>query len=117
MPPAWLVNPQSLSALLDSGFSHVSTASELIALPERQRVPVRRIGFASRSAWRRSASRWWLRTLNRPRRADAVWCLDLHPDDAEHDSVRRTWMPLLERALQQRQPMLLRELADSLRAR
>jgi predicted deacetylase len=115
VPPAWLVNRQSLSALFDSGFAHVSTARELIALPERQAVPVRRIGFASRSAWRRSASRLWLQTLNRPRRDDAVWRLDLHPDDAEHDSVRRTWMPLLAQALQERNPMLLRELADTVR--
>jgi predicted deacetylase len=116
VPPAWLVNRSSLPALLDSGFEHVSTARELIVLPERRRVPVRRIGFSSRSAWRRAASTLWLRTLNRPRPDDAVWRLDLHPDDAEHDEIRRTWMPLLAQALQQRRPMLLRELADAVRA-
>jgi len=54
---------------------------------------------------------WWARSFGSVRRSDAVLRLDLHPDDADHADVRRTWQRILARALREREALLLRDLA------
>jgi uncharacterized protein len=110
VPPAWLLSAASRHALDSAGFEHLCTGHAVVALPQGPALRVRRIVFSTRSRARRIGSVWWARSLGAERRSDAVLRLDLHPDDADHADVRRTWRTLLARAARERDALLLRDL-------
>jgi predicted deacetylase len=111
VPPAWLLSADSRRAVEGAGFEHLSTGHAVTALPQGRSLPVRRVVFSTRSAARRVGSVWWARSFGSVRRSDAVLRLDLHPDDADHADVRRTWQRILARAVREREALLLRDLA------
>ena len=102
--PAWLLGPGAWKALRTrDGLQYTSTLTRLVALPEAYAIPAPCLTYSVRSAWRRPTSIVWNTALSRITRHSPVLRLGLHPNDAESDSVRRSWQRLLERALTDRQ--------------
>jgi predicted deacetylase len=109
--PAWLLSPPGLQAVVDAGFRHTCTLTEVIALPQRQALPAPSLVFSTRAAWRRGLSLAWNRLLARRARAAPLLRLELHPSDGDHRAVVRCWTGLLQDALHTRTPLRLAEAA------
>jgi predicted deacetylase len=112
--PAWLMSPGTWDALDAAGFEYTCTLSRIVALPSRASLASRSIVYSTRAAWRRALSRGWNAALARAQRTRPLLRFELHPGDAEHAALRRSWMRLLERALREREAVTLREVARSL---
>jgi hypothetical protein len=115
VPPAWLLGEGSAQALAEAGLDYSCTLDRFIAL--RGQAPLRAwsLVFSTRAAWRRGVSRLWVPLLARRLRQAPLLRFELHPDDVVYPEVRRCWLELLARALEQgRQPLLLREVAQRL---
>ncbi|MBA3589704.1 polysaccharide deacetylase family protein [Methylibium sp.] len=105
--PAWLLSEGSRSALDAAGFDYTCTLTGLVDLRRRATLPSRAVVYSTRSAWRRSVSTPWNAAVAHRQRAAPLLRFELHPGDAEHRSVRRSWMGLLERALEGRDALTL----------
>jgi len=112
--PAWLMSPGTWDALDALGFEYTCTLSRLVALPSRVGLASQSIVYSTRAAWRRALSLGWNAALARAQRTRALLRFELHPGDAEHAAVRRSWMRLLERALREREAVTLQEAAREL---
>ena len=63
VPPAWLAGADAREAVRDSPLLYTSTHRSLIDLRSGRTINAPVITASSRSAWRRAASRLWLRVL------------------------------------------------------
>lgn len=99
VPPAWLAGAESRRAIAAAGFEWTCTLTTLQRLPAGlpRRAPA--LVYSTRSAWRRQASLAWNRALALAARRAPLLRLELHPDDADHAAVRRSWQHLLAEAL------------------
>ena len=109
--PAWLMSPAALDAVADAGFDYTCTLRQIIALPGRQVLTAPSVVYSTRARWRRVLSLVWARTLAHQQRQAPLLRLELHPADGDHPAVMRSWSRLLALALQERQPLRLREAA------
>lgn len=108
--PAWLMSPGTLAAVRELHFSYTCTLSELIVLPDGERRRSQSLVYSTRAAWRRSASLAWNALVALRERRSPLLRFELHPGDADHAAIRRSWTGLLERAMQDgRQPVTLRQ--------
>ena len=82
---------------MDVGFRHTCTLGEVIALPQRRRLPAPSLVFSTRSSWRRGLSLAWNTLLARRSRQAPLLRLELHPGDAEHAAI----LELIESAASQ----------------
>lgn len=102
--PAWLASPGSLEALRTQGYAWTSDHRSLIDLrcapPSRVTAPV--LTASPRSAWRRGASRAWLRTLLHTTRRAPLLRVGLHPADTAHMSLMNTWREVLRALIAER---------------
>lgn len=105
--PAWLLSEGSRRALDASGFDYTCTLGALVDLRRRRSLASQAIVYSTRSAWRRALSRPWNEAVAWHQRAAPLLRFELHPGDAEHESVRAAWMRLLERALSGRDALTL----------
>ncbi|MFO1341003.1 MAG: polysaccharide deacetylase family protein [Burkholderiaceae bacterium] len=106
--PAWLMGNGAWQALLRSpSFQYTATLGRLHLLRERRSFDSRALVYSSQSAWRRGASVAWAACNARLLARNAVLRIELHPRDADHASVRRSWQKILARALGQRTPTTL----------
>jgi predicted deacetylase len=103
VPPAWLASAGTRVALRDSGLHYSSTHTALIDLPRRRRLFAPCITASSRSAWRRAASRTWLRVGAETFAPAPLIRVGLHPADASHADLMQCWANVLDRLLQQRE--------------
>ncbi|HZA95877.1 MAG TPA: polysaccharide deacetylase family protein [Burkholderiaceae bacterium] len=104
--PAWLLGSGAWKALrTQKHLQYTSTLTQLIALPEARAIPAPCLTYSVRSAWRRPTSIVWNTLLSRVSQNAPVLRLGLHPNDADSQSVRRSWQRLLERALTDRTPV------------
>lgn len=115
VPPAWLLNEAGRRAVQAAGFDHLCTFDELVALPEGRSLRALPLVFSTRARWRRVLSCAWVPALAHHQRHAPLLRLELHPDDAEHDDVRRCWVRLLRGALHSRRPARLADVAERLR--
>ncbi|MDQ6681280.1 MAG: hypothetical protein M3Y67_10020, partial [Pseudomonadota bacterium] len=67
--------------------------------------------YSTSSAWRRQSSVAWARVVAASLRANPVLRIELHPRDADHADVRRSWQRLLERQLRDREAMTVAQLS------
>jgi len=111
--PAWLMNEAAWQAVTEAGFTWTATLDRVVTLPARQALKAQSLVFSTRSAWRRGLSLLWNSALGwqQHMRNAPLMRLELHPDDGDHPAIRRCWQGLLQRALQDRQPLRLGEAA------
>ena len=100
--PAWLASKGTWQALRDSSLSYSATHGALIALDGMRRIPAPVISISTRSLWRRSASRAWLRAMRLATRGLPLLRLALHPEDARHWRALRDWRWLVGAMLEER---------------
>ena len=110
VPPAWLASPGTRLALRRIGLRWTSTHTALIALGDGSVDAERRIAApcltaSPRSAWRRRASRAWLRAGLKLTTQTPLLRVGLHPGDAEHPDLLACWRDVLATVLDQREAL------------
>jgi predicted deacetylase len=105
VPPAWLASAGTRDALGCADLRYTSTPGSLIDLRYDRAIDAPCITASSRSAWRRTASRAWLRTLRHLTKNAAVLRIGLHPVDADHPVMLRSGRALLLDVLADRTPV------------
>jgi predicted deacetylase len=104
VPPAWLASTGTQRALQRTGLRWTSTHTALISLkgdgPHRITAPC--LTASPRSAWRRAASRAFLRGGLRYTANSPVVRVGLHPADAEHAGLLACWREVLGELLRRR---------------
>ncbi|HET7526998.1 MAG TPA: polysaccharide deacetylase family protein [Burkholderiaceae bacterium] len=121
--PAWLLGDGAWRALARQPFRYTCTRTELLLLPPSApgqppaRVRARSIVYSTRAAWRRALSLPWNRLVAAAEQRAPWMRFELHPDDAEYDSVCSDALRLVERAFAQgRRPLTLAAVAERVRA-
>lgn len=114
--PAWLMSLGTWEALRWMDLSYTCTLRRLVLMPERRYITSQALVYSTDSAWRRQACIAWNAALAATLRGNPLLRLELHPNDADHPSVRRSWQGLLEAQLADRRPSTLAGVADQFRA-
>jgi predicted deacetylase len=110
--PAWLLGTGAWSALQAERFVYTATLRDLHLLRDGGRITSQAIVYSSASAWRRASSIAWASTLAALHGRNPVLRLELHPHDADHAGVRRSWQRLLERALRERDALTVTQVCE-----
>jgi predicted deacetylase len=113
--PAWLMSEGTWEALRWQPFAYTCTLRELVLLPERRALVSQSIVYSCSSAWRRQASRLWNTGVALSLRRNPLVRLELHPQDALHANVRRSWQKILEAELSDRRATTLGAVAERFR--
>lgn len=113
--PAWLMSEGTWEALRDQAFGYTCTLRRLVLLPECTALVSQSIVYSCASAWRRQASLIWAGAVAAAERNNPVLRLELHPGDADHAAIRRSWQGLLARHLLHRRASTLHQAADHFR--
>lgn len=115
--PAWLLGKPAWQALQETTLRYTCTLARFYLLPQRQHVSSMGLCYSSQTLLRRSASIPWNLSLALAQRHNPVMRLELHPHDADHPAVRRSWQQLLARQVHRRRAMTLGQLAERLHER
>lgn len=113
--PAWLMSLGTWEALRWLDLSYTCTLRRLVLLPERRHITSQSLVYSSSSAWRRRASVAWNTTMAAMQRHNPLLRLELHPHDADHSEIRRSWQKLLETHLAQRRATTFAYVAEIFR--
>jgi predicted deacetylase len=113
--PAWLMSRGTWEALRWADLSYTCTLRRIVLLPERREFTSQSIVYSTSSAWRRRASLAWNATVAASLHRNPLLRLELHPQDADHAAIKRSWQRLLERSLAERKPRTLGAVAAKLR--
>ena len=111
--PAWLLGPGAWAALRSSReFAYTATLRHLHLLPGGERIASQAIVYSTSTMWRRRSSIVWAAALGRMLADNPVLRFELHPHDADHAGVRRSWQHALERALRQREASTVADVCE-----
>jgi hypothetical protein len=110
--PAWLLGPGGWRALRETRLRYTSTLRHIHLLPDGPRLTSQSIVYSTSSGWRRAASVVWAGAVGAVQRADPLLRLELHPHDADHAPVRRSWQRLLASALERREALTVAQVAE-----
>lgn len=110
--PAWLLGPGAWTALRATRFSYTSTLRHIHLLPGPGRITSQSLVYSTSSAWRRQSSNAWARVVAATQSGNPVLRIELHPRDADHRSVCRSWQRLLERELRRREALTVAQIVD-----
>ena len=110
--PAWLLGPGAWQALRETHLRYTSTLRHVHLLPGAQRITSQSLVYSTSSAWRRASSIGWARVVAATLRTNPVLRIELHPRDADHAAVRRSWQRQLERQLASRTAMTVSRLTE-----
>ena len=113
--PAWLMSLGTWEALRWMDMSYTCTLRRVVLMPERRAITSQALVYGTDSAWRRQASLAWNAALAVALRGNPLLRIELHPHDADHAAIRRSWQGLLEEALRDRKPCTLAGVADQFR--
>jgi uncharacterized protein len=113
--PAWLMSVGTWEALRWADLSYTCTLRRLVLLPDRRELVSQSIVYSTQTAWRRQASLAWNTTVAAVLRHNPLLRLELHPGDADHATIRRSWQRVLEANLRRRRPGTLADVADRFR--
>jgi uncharacterized protein len=113
--PAWLMSEGTWEALRWADLSYTCTLRRLVLLPDRREMVSQSVVYSTQSAWRRQASLAWNRAVAALLRNNPLLRLELHPTDADHAPIRRSWQRVLEANLARRRPGTLADVADRFR--
>ena len=100
--PAWLLGPGAREAVAQRPFAYTSTLRQLVHLPEGRAITSQSVVYSTSSAWRRASSLAWNAAVARGVGANPLLRLELHPRDADFDTVRRSWQAILRQGLRDR---------------
>jgi hypothetical protein len=100
--PAWLSSRGTWEALRASRFTYAATRTALVALDGMRRIAAPALSASTRSAWRRNASRAWLRGLHAATRSRPLLRVALHPADAHFAQTLGDWRSLIGSLLENR---------------
>ena len=114
--PAWLLGEGAWRALRRMPFRYTCTLRRFYLLPELVNIGCRGQVYSTATPTRRALSVLWNRALLDTQRRAPVVRLELHPNDASHARVQRSWQQAARLQLQGRQPCTLRALGDALRS-
>jgi len=110
--PAWLMSPGTWQALQLADLSYTCTLRRIVLLPQRRDLVSQSLVYSTSSAWRRRASLAWNATVAATLRHNPLLRLELHPHDADHLAIKRSWQGLLEQHLARRDACTLADVAD-----
>ena len=110
--PAWLLGPGGWRALRDTPLRYTSTLRHIHLLPDGARITSQSLVYSVSSGWRRAASVAWAGVVAAVEASNPVLRIELHPRDADHAGVRRSWQRVLERALRRREALTVVELTE-----
>jgi predicted deacetylase len=105
--PAWLMSPGTWDALRRADLLYTCTLRRIVPLPRGRECVSQSIVYSTSTAWRRNASLAWNATVAATLRRNPLLRLELHPHDADHPAIRRSWQGLLESHLAHRTPCTL----------
>lgn len=108
--PAWLLGDGAWHALRRDRFDYASTLRHIHLLPGSRKITSQSLVYSTSSAWRRASSVVWARIVSASLTANPVARIELHPRDADHAGVRRSWQRLLEQQLRGRTPLTVAQL-------
>jgi hypothetical protein len=114
--PAWLMSDGTWEALRWMDLRYTCTLRQIVLLPERRALTSQSLVYSTSTAWRRQASLAWNAAVAATLRRNPVLRLELHPQDADHPAIRRSWQGLLEAHLAHRHATTLGAVADRFRA-
>jgi predicted deacetylase len=115
--PAWLLGPGAWQAVRAQPLQYTATLRHLHLLPEGRRLTSQSIVYSTSSAGRRASSVVWARVVEARVRRNSLLRLELHPRDADHAGVRRSWQRILATALREREALTVAQACAGLRAR
>ncbi|CAG1018701.1 hypothetical protein BURC_03509 [Burkholderiaceae bacterium] len=113
--PAWLMSHGTWEALRWLDLSYTCTLRRLVLLPDRQSLASQPLVYSTSNLWRRQASLVWNAVLAKSLRDKPLLRLELHPHDADHPAIRRSWQRVLAAQLSGRRAMTLAQVAERLR--
>lgn len=113
--PAWLMSQGTWEALRWLDLRYTCTLRQLVVLPERRALTSQSLVYSCASAWRRQASLAWNATVAATLRHNPLLRLELHPHDADHAAIRRSWQGLLADHLRGRRATTLGAVAERFR--
>jgi hypothetical protein len=113
--PAWLMSESTWVALRWVNLRYTCTLRRVVLLPEQRYITSQSIVYSTSSAWRRQASVGWNLAVAATLKSNPLVRLELHPHDAEHAAIRRSWQGLLEKHLADRMPSTLAAVAEQFR--
>jgi predicted deacetylase len=113
--PAWLMSEGTWEALRFMDLSYTCTLRRLVLLPDRRHLSSQSVVYSVSSAWRRGASVVWNRAVAASLRHNPLLRIELHPQDAQHAAVRRSWQHLIESHLHDRKASTLAAVAERFR--
>ena len=109
--PAWLLGPAGWAALRATPLDYTSTLRHIHLLPDGPRITSQSLVYSTSSAWRRAVvGRLGRAASAASLRSNPVLRLELHPRDADHAPIRRSWQRVLERELGRREPLTVAQL-------
>jgi predicted deacetylase len=113
--PAWLMSEGTSEALRFMDLRYTCTLRRLVLLPDLRHLDSQSLVYSGSSAWRRGASVLWNRALATRLRRNPLVRLELHPHDADHRTMLRSWQHLLAAHLERRRPTTLHAVAERFR--
>lgn len=113
--PAWLMSEGTWEALRWTNLRYTCTLRRVVLLPERRHLTSQSIVYSTSNAWRRKASLGWNFAVAATLQSNPLVRLELHPRDAEHAAIRRSWQRLLEKHLADRTVSTLSSVAEQFR--
>ena len=113
--PAWLIGDATWEALRWLDFSYTCTLGRIVLLPERRSLRSQSLVYSASSAWRRQASVAWNHAIAVAQSRRPVLRLELHPHDADHAAIRRSWQQLLSAQLRERRAATLADAVEQWR--
>lgn len=116
VPPAWLAGAEARAAIAAAGYAWRSDHRALYDLRRGTRLAAPVLTASPRSAWRRTASRLWLRALLSATHATPLLRVGLHPADVAHAPLLRTWRTVLRALLQRRMALTKQDALQALPA-
>lgn len=103
--PAWLLSEGAEAALTKLGFAYTVRLGTITDLACQRTFASQSLVWSVRSLWRRSASRFWNRSLFNRLRPAGLLRIGLHPVDFDHRAVWRQIESLAQSALADRTPL------------
>ncbi|PPE69790.1 polysaccharide deacetylase family protein [Caldimonas thermodepolymerans] len=112
--PAWLLGRGAWSALRAMPLlRYTATLRHLHALPQGPALAAPSVVYSTRAAWRRATSVAWNAWQGRWMQQALLVRFELHPHDADHAAVRRSWQQLLARELAYRRVVTVAGFVDA----
>lgn len=107
--PAWLLGAEAERAAIAAGMSYTTTLRTVRDFVAGQTFISQSLVYSVRSAWRRTMSLAWNRTLFRRLASNPLLRLGIHPPDIAHRAIWRQIGKIIDVTLRDRQSLTYRD--------